>query len=76
LAWSIPGVMRSAVELFHSERRLKLLRIGNEGELKAKIRAVEGVKLTQKTRLEQASGLRWSMEHEILVVPDDRKLIA
>jgi phage FluMu gp28-like protein len=45
-------------------------------DLKAEIRAVEGVKFTQKTKLELASGLRWSMEHEILVMPDDQKLIA
>jgi phage FluMu gp28-like protein len=45
-------------------------------DLKKEIRAVEGVKFTQKTKLDLASGLRWSMEHEILVLPDDQKLIA
>lgn len=45
-------------------------------DLKAQIRAIEGVKFTEKMKLELASGLRWSMEHKILVLPDYQKLIA
>ena len=44
-------------------------------DLQSKIQVVEGVGFTKKTKLELASGLRWSMEHSILVLPDNQKLI-
>jgi phage FluMu gp28-like protein len=44
-------------------------------ELQAYVRGVKGVKFTQKMKHELASGLRYSLEHRTLVLPNHQKLI-
>jgi len=44
-------------------------------DLKANVQSAKGVKFTREMKHELASGLRYSLEHRILVLPNHQKLI-
>lgn len=44
-------------------------------DLQANVQAVKGIKFTRAIKHELASGLRYALEHGILVLPNDQKLI-